>query len=176
MREHDLQPPRRRRFIATTQSAHNLPVFPNLAREMVPDDPNRLWSGEITDGTVASGFVDVALVLDAWSRAWSASDRSVDRHAARPGHAHSGDCLATTAALVHLPHRPRIPVRLGALPWHLLAQFSLSDYPLRERAIELLHSLYAVFYGGRPHAVIHPSARCCETNAACTLVVKPLPG
>ena len=78
MREHDLQPPRRRRFIATTQSAHNLPVFPNLAREMVPDDPNRLWSGEITDVTVASGFVDVALVLDAWSRAWSAM-RSVGR-------------------------------------------------------------------------------------------------
>ena len=114
-------------FIATTDSAHNLPVFPNLAREMVPDDPNRLWSGEITDVTVASGFVYVALVL-------------------------------------------------GALPWHLLAQVSLSDYPLRERAIELLHSLDAVFYGEGPRAVIHPSARCCETNAACTLVVKTLPG
>ena len=68
MREHDLQPRRRRRFIATTDSAHNLPVFPNLARGMVPDGPNELWSGDITYVAVASGFVYVALVLDAWSR------------------------------------------------------------------------------------------------------------
>ena len=31
MREHDLQPRRRRRFVATTDSGHDLPVFPNLA-------------------------------------------------------------------------------------------------------------------------------------------------
>ena len=42
MREHDLQPRRRRRFVATTDSAHDLPVFPNLAPEVVPDGPNQL--------------------------------------------------------------------------------------------------------------------------------------
>ena len=55
MREHELQPRWRRRFTATTDSAHNLPVFPNLAREMVPDGPNQLWSGDITYVAVASG-------------------------------------------------------------------------------------------------------------------------
>ena len=68
MREHDLQPRRRRRFIATTDSTHNLPVFPNLAREVVPEGPNQVWQGDITYVGVASGFVYVALILDAWSR------------------------------------------------------------------------------------------------------------
>ena len=68
MREHDLQPRQRKRFVATTDSAHDLPVFPNLARGVVPDGPNQVWNGDITYVAVASGFVYVALVLDAWSR------------------------------------------------------------------------------------------------------------
>ena len=47
MREHDLQPRRRRRFVATTDSAHDLPVFPNLAPEVAADGPNQLWNGDI---------------------------------------------------------------------------------------------------------------------------------
>ena len=68
MREHDQQPRRRRRFVTTTDSAHDLPVFPNVAREVVPNGPNQLWNGDITYVAVTSGFVYVALVLDAWSR------------------------------------------------------------------------------------------------------------
>ena len=80
MREHDLQPGRRRRFVATTDSGHNLPVFPNLAREVVPDGPNQVWNGAITYVAVASGFVHVALIPDAWSRrvVGYASGRSID--------------------------------------------------------------------------------------------------
>ena len=63
MREHDLQPRRRRRFVATTDSAHDLPVFPNLAPEVVPDGPNQLWNGDITYVAVAAGFVYVALII-----------------------------------------------------------------------------------------------------------------
>ena len=80
MREHDLQPRRRRRFVATTDSTHHLPVFPNLARGMAPDGPNQLWVADITYVAVVSGFVYVALVLDAWSRrivGWAIS-RSMD--------------------------------------------------------------------------------------------------
>lgn len=68
MREHDLQPRPRRRFVMTTDSAHHLPVFPNLARNVVPDGPNQLWTGDITYVAVTAGFAYVALVLDAWSR------------------------------------------------------------------------------------------------------------
>ncbi|MCZ8036392.1 MAG: IS3 family transposase [Novosphingobium sp.] len=50
MREHSLQPRRRRRYIATTDGDHELPIFPNLARNMVPGGPNQLWVADITLG------------------------------------------------------------------------------------------------------------------------------
>jgi len=48
MREHDLQPRIRRRFIATTDSDHSGPIFPNLAKDLVPSGPNQLWVCDIT--------------------------------------------------------------------------------------------------------------------------------
>ena len=54
--------------MATTDSNRHLPVFPNLARDVVPQDPNELWTGDLTYVAVAGGFVYVALVLDPWSR------------------------------------------------------------------------------------------------------------
>ena len=57
-----------RTFCSSTKRDHDLPVFLNLARDVVPDGPNQLWNGDITDVAVASGFVYVALILDAWSR------------------------------------------------------------------------------------------------------------
>src|SRR5258708_14636263 len=41
MHEHALNPRQRRRFIATTDSDHNYPIFPNLAKNMKLDGPNR---------------------------------------------------------------------------------------------------------------------------------------
>ena len=66
MREHDLQPKRRRRFMATTDSDHDNPIFPALAR--VVDGPNQLWVADITYIAIAAGFVYLAGILDAWSR------------------------------------------------------------------------------------------------------------
>ena len=66
MREYDLQPRRRRHFVTTTDSGHNLPVFPNLAREVVPDGPNHVCNGDITYVAVTAGFRCVARILDAW--------------------------------------------------------------------------------------------------------------
>ena len=68
MREHDLQPRTRRRFTTTTDSNHDQPIFPNLAREMVLDGPDQLWVADITHVTIIGGFVYVAIILDAWSR------------------------------------------------------------------------------------------------------------
>jgi putative transposase len=48
MREHDLQPRTRRRFVATTDSDHDGPIFPNRAKDMVVDGPNQLWVADIT--------------------------------------------------------------------------------------------------------------------------------
>lgn len=80
MREHDLQPKRRRCFVATTDSNHDGPIFPNRAREVAPDGPNQLWVADITYVAVAGGFVYVAMILDGWSRAVAgyAISRSID--------------------------------------------------------------------------------------------------
>lgn len=68
MREHDLQPRRRRRYVTTTDGDHELPIFPNLAKGMVPNGPNQLWVADITYVAILTGFVYVAVILDAWSR------------------------------------------------------------------------------------------------------------
>jgi putative transposase len=68
MREHDLQPRIRRRFVATTNSDHDGPIFPNLATDPVPTGPNQLWVSDITYVALPSCFIYVAVILDAWSR------------------------------------------------------------------------------------------------------------
>ena len=57
MREHDLQLRRRRRYVATTDSAQDSPVFPNLAVGVVPGGRDELWVADITYIAVAAGFV-----------------------------------------------------------------------------------------------------------------------
>ena len=80
MREHALNPRQRRRFIATTDSDHNYPIFPNLAKNMKLDGPNQLWVADFTYVTIATGFVYLAAILDAWSRrvVGYAISRSID--------------------------------------------------------------------------------------------------
>ncbi len=48
MREDNLLCVRRRAFVVTTDSRHNLRVYPNLAREMTPSAINQLWVADIT--------------------------------------------------------------------------------------------------------------------------------
>jgi len=80
MREHDLQPKRRKRFVATTDSDHASPIFPDLARDRMVDGPNQLWVADITYIAIATGFVYMAAILDAWSRrvVGYAISRSID--------------------------------------------------------------------------------------------------
>src|SRR5256884_5976514 len=80
MREHALNPKQRRRFVATTDSDHNYPIFPNLAKNIKLDGPNQLWVADITYVTIATGFVYLAAILDAWSRrvVGYAISRSID--------------------------------------------------------------------------------------------------
>jgi putative transposase len=66
MREHGLQPKRRRRYVATTDSDHDSPIFSNLARDMIVDGPNQLWVADLTYIAIATGFVYLAAILDAW--------------------------------------------------------------------------------------------------------------
>ena len=68
MREHDLQPRRRRRYTITTDSDHDSPIFPDRAKDMVVNGPNQLWVADLTYIAIATGFVYLAAILDAWSR------------------------------------------------------------------------------------------------------------
>jgi len=68
MREDNLLCVRRRAFMVTTDSRHNFPVYPNLAREMKPTAINQLWVADITYVRLRTEFVYLAVVLDAFSR------------------------------------------------------------------------------------------------------------
>jgi transposase InsO family protein len=54
--------------VITTDSRHNLPVYPNLAREITPTAVNQLWVADITYIRLRTEFVYLAVVLDAFSR------------------------------------------------------------------------------------------------------------
>jgi transposase InsO family protein len=54
--------------LTTTDSNHDGPIFPNLAKSFVPTGPNQLWVADLTYIAIARGFVYLAVILDAWSR------------------------------------------------------------------------------------------------------------
>jgi transposase InsO family protein len=68
MREDNLLCLRKRRFAVTTDSNHALPVYPNLARDMVLTGIDQLWRADITYVRLETEFVYLAVVLDAFSR------------------------------------------------------------------------------------------------------------
>jgi transposase InsO family protein len=68
MREDNLLCLRRRKFVITTNSNHDRPVYPNRAREMVLTGINQLWVADITYIRLELEFVYLAVVLDAFSR------------------------------------------------------------------------------------------------------------
>lgn len=79
MRENGIRARHKRRFKATTDSKHALPIAENvLAREFSPEAPNRVWSGDITYISTGEGWLYLAVVLDLFNReviGWSAKPR-----------------------------------------------------------------------------------------------------
>ena len=78
MREDNLLCLRRRKFVVTTDSSHNLRVYPNLAGKMELTGIDQLWRADITYIRLETEFVYLAVVLDAYSRrviGWA-----LDRH------------------------------------------------------------------------------------------------
>ena len=68
MREDNLLCVRRRKFMVTTDSGHGLPVYPNLAAEMILTGVHQLWVADITYIRLLAEFVFLAVILDAYSR------------------------------------------------------------------------------------------------------------
>jgi putative transposase len=69
MRAHGLRARGKKKFKVTTDSAHGLPVSPNLLeRKFDVEAPNRFWSGDITYIWTDEGWVYLAVVIDLFSR------------------------------------------------------------------------------------------------------------
>jgi putative transposase len=68
MRDGALSPKRVRRFVVTTDSDHDLPVFPDLTKGFTPVGPDQLWVAALTYIRLANAFAYFAVILDAWSR------------------------------------------------------------------------------------------------------------
>jgi len=66
MRQDNLLCVRRRSFVVTTDSRHHLPIYPNLACQIIPTAINQLWVADIT--RLCTEFVYLAVLLDAFSR------------------------------------------------------------------------------------------------------------
>ena len=52
----------------TTDSEHNLPVYPNLARDLVKTGINQLWAADITYIRLEREFIYLAVIIDVFSR------------------------------------------------------------------------------------------------------------
>ena len=68
MREDNLLAVQPRAWVQTTDSAHKLEVYLNLAARMKLTGINQLWVADITYIRLRTEFVYLAVVLDAWSR------------------------------------------------------------------------------------------------------------
>ena len=79
MQQHGIKARGKRRFKATTDSRHDLPVADNLLqRQFDVVTPNRVWAGDITYIATDEGWLYLAVVIDLFSRqvvGWSLGER-----------------------------------------------------------------------------------------------------
>jgi putative transposase len=59
----------KKKFKATPNSKHNMPVAPNILNcDFTPSLPNKAWAGDITYVWTREGWLYLAVVLDLFSR------------------------------------------------------------------------------------------------------------
>jgi len=79
MRENGLRGRHKRRFKATTDSKHTLPVAPNLLdQNFETERPDQAWTADITYVATAEGWLYLAIVLDLYTRqivGWAMRER-----------------------------------------------------------------------------------------------------
>lgn len=79
MCEHGIRAKTVKKWRATTESNHRLPVAANtLNRQFTIDRPNRVWAGDISYVWAAEGWLYLAVLLDLYSRAvigWAMGNR-----------------------------------------------------------------------------------------------------
>ena len=69
MAQHGIRARHKRKYIATTNSDHDLPVAPNLLeRNFTAATPNQVWTSDITYVPTAEGWLYLAVIIDLFSR------------------------------------------------------------------------------------------------------------
>jgi putative transposase len=68
MREHELNPRRRGRFVRTADNDHDGQIRPFLAKDFGFNGRDQFWVADLTYVAIVAGFAYVALMIDAWSR------------------------------------------------------------------------------------------------------------
>ena len=106
MREDNLLAIRYRKYIVTTDSQHQEPVYVNLAARMTLNGINQLWVADLTYIRLRTEFVFLAVILDRFSRkaigwaldrslnarvAVSALQQAIERRQPAPGVVHHSD-------------------------------------------------------------------------------------
>lgn len=79
MKENGIRAKHKRRYKATTDSKHALPVAPNLLeRQFVASGPEQVWTADITYIPTREGWLYLAVVMDLYTRmivGWSMDSR-----------------------------------------------------------------------------------------------------
>jgi len=69
MHDHGIKARGKRKFKATTDSNHSMPVAPNLlARDFSPAAPNTAWTSDVTYIETDEGWLYLAVILDLFNR------------------------------------------------------------------------------------------------------------
>lgn len=103
MREDNLLCLRKRRYAITTDSEHDLPVYPNLVPTLDVTGTDQLWVADLTYIRLRREFVYLAVVLDAFSRrviGWELG-RSLEAELAVSALRQALATRAVTSGLVH---------------------------------------------------------------------------
>ena len=82
MKKYSLSVQIKKKFIQTTDSEHDLPVYPNLILNKEVTDINQVWVADITYIRIVTGFVFLSVILDVFSRrviGWALAKR-IDRN------------------------------------------------------------------------------------------------
>ena len=117
MREAGIRSRTKKKFKATTNSRHNLPVAPNLLnQDFTVDVPDRTWVSDITYIHTKKGWLYLAVVLDLFNReivGWATSSRTGTISSIRKtGRPRSRSCTRPTT----FPSSPGASVRHHAKP------------------------------------------------------------
>lgn len=59
---------RKKKYVTTTNSYHRFHKYPNLIKELIPNEPNQVWVADITYIRIGDKFCFLSLLTDVYSR------------------------------------------------------------------------------------------------------------